>query len=358
MRKYYTRPCNFYYGNYAKKLIDEKKALSLTGYSNIAFDQVEIISREKKGVIDSKFYSIKKISEIDRKILITIEKDLKNITSKRKNILGLRFDIPLLIGVLNITPDSFSDGGLFFEETEAYDQARSMVNSGATIIDIGGESTRPGSKTIDAKEEWERIKNTIVKFKKEFPKGILSLDTRKSYVMTKGIENGVDIINDVSGLNFDKKSFDVINSNKKPFILHHMQGTPSTMQNNPIYEDVILDIFDFFEEKINFCVKQNYKKELIILDPGIGFGKNLNHNLRLMSKISIFHSLGCPILIGTSRKRFIEHIVTKFDTPDRTGGTLASVLYGLSQGVQLFRVHNVKEINQGILVFNKILNIS
>jgi len=135
-----------------------------------------------------------------------------------------------------------------------------------------------------------------------------------------------------------------------------MQGTPATMQNNPTYEDVVLDIFDFFEEKINFCIKKNYSKEFIILDPGIGFGKNLDHNLRLMSKISIFHSLGCPILIGTSRKRFIEHIVTKFDTSDRTGGTLASVLYGLSQGVQLFRVHNVKEINQGIFVFNKFLN--
>ena len=135
-----------------------------------------------------------------------------------------------------------------------------------------------------------------------------------------------------------------------------MQGTPNTMQQNPTYDDVLLDIFDFFEEKINSCGKQNYRKEFIILDPGIGFGKNLKHNLRLISKISTFHSLGHPLLIGTSRKRFIEHIVTKFDTPDRTGGTLASVLYGLSQGVQLFRVHNVKEINQGILVFNRILN--
>ena len=134
-----------------------------------------------------------------------------------------------------------------------------------------------------------------------------------------------------------------------------MKDTPYTMQNNPKYDDVLLDIYDFFEKKINFCIKKNFKKEFIILDPGIGFGKNLNHNLRIMSKISIFHSLGCPILIGTSRKKFIKHIVTKFDTPDRTGGTLASVLNGLSQGVQLFRVHNVKEINQGILVFNKIL---
>jgi dihydropteroate synthase len=356
MRKYYTRPCNFYYGNYARKLIREKKAFSLAGYPNIAFDQVEIFQRKKKQLTESKFHSIKEIKELNKEILPTIASDLKNITLKRKSILGLKFHTPLIMGALNITPDSFSDGGLFFEETKAYDQAKLMVNSGATIIDIGGESTKPGSKTIDKKDEWERIKNTIIKFKKDFPKVILSLDTRKSYVMNKGIENGIDLINDVSGLNFDNKSFDLINSKRIPFILHHMQGTPNTMQKNPTYDDVLLDIFDFFETKINFCKKQNYRKELIILDPGIGFGKNLDHNLKLISKISIFHSLGCPILIGTSRKRFIEHIVTKFDTLDRTGGTLASVVYGLSQGVQLFRVHNVKEINQGILVFNKILN--
>ena len=356
MRKCYTRPCNFYYGNYARKLIREEKAFSLAGYPKIAFDQVEIFQRKKKQLTESKFHSIKEIKELNKEILPTIASDLKNITLKRKSILGLKFHTPLIMGALNITPDSFSDGGLFFEETKAYDQAKLMVNSGATIIDIGGESTKPGSKTIDKKDEWERIKNTIIKFKKDFPKVILSLDTRKSYVMNKGIENGIDLINDVSGLNFDNKSFDLINSKRIPFILHHMQGTPDTMQKNPTYDDVLLDIFDFFETKINFCKKQNYRKELIILDPGIGFGKNLDHNLRLMSKISTFHSLGCPILIGTSRKRFIEHIVTKFDTPDRTGGTLASVLSGLLQGVQLFRVHNVKEINQGILVFNKILN--
>ena len=231
-----------------------------------------------------------------------------------------------------------------------------MIDSGASIIDVGGESTRPGSKTINKKKEWQRIKKIIFKFKKKFPKTILSLDTRKSSVMNNGIKNGVDIINDVSGLNFDRKAFNIVKKNKKVFVLNHMIGTPNTMQKNPNYKDVLLDIFDFFESNINHFVKMGHKKKLIILDPGIGFGKNLKHNLRLISKISLFHSLGCPILIGTSRKRFIEHIVTKFDSPDRTGGTLASVLYGLSQGVQLFRIHNVKEINQGILVFSKILN--
>ena len=140
------------------------------------------------------------------------------------------------MGALNITPDSFSDGGLFFDESKAYDQANLMIQNGASIIDIGGESTRPGSKVVDEKDEWNRIENTINKLKKNFPKVILSLDTRKSYVMKKGIECGVNIINDVSGLNFDNKSFDCINLKKIPFILHHMQGTPDIMQNNPKYD--------------------------------------------------------------------------------------------------------------------------
>ena len=356
MREYYTRPCNFYYGNYAKRLITQKKGLTLAGNQNIAFDQLEIFKRKKRNIIKSNSFSIFEINSLNKEKKTIINADLKKITSKRKNIQGLKFNNTQIMGVLNVTPDSFSDGGLFFEESKAYDQVKLMVESGATIIDIGGESTRPNSKIVNDQDEWDRIKNIVVKFKKNFPNIPLSLDTRKSYVMRKGIEQGVDIINDVSGLNFDNKSFDLINSKKTPFVLHHMQGTPATMQKNPKYNDALLDIFDFFEEKINFCIKKKFKRESIIIDPGIGFGKNLEHNLRIMSKVSTFHSLGCPILIGTSRKRFIEHIVTKFDTSDRIGGTLASVLCGLLQGVQLFRVHNVKEINQGILVFKEILN--
>ena len=214
MRKCYTRPCNFYYGNYAKKLIANKKALPIAGNSNIAFDQLEIFQRKKKRTIKSNFYPINEIKSLNKTILLTIKNDLKKIISKRKSILGLKLNNPQIMGVLNITPDSFSDGGLFFEGPKAYDQANLMINSGATIIDMGGESTRPGSKIISEKEEWERIKSIIIKLKRNFSKIILSLDTRKSHVMKKGIENGVDIINDVSGLNFDKKSFDVINSKK------------------------------------------------------------------------------------------------------------------------------------------------
>ncbi|MBA1337558.1 MAG: dihydropteroate synthase [Pelagibacterales bacterium] len=355
MRIYYTRPCNFYYGNYARTLIKTKKALPLAGNKNISFDQLEIFERKKKGITKSTIYKITELKNLNNDIKTVINNDLKKITLKRKNICGIKFNKPHVMGVLNVTPDSFSDGGLFFHQTKALNHVNIMIKGGASIIDIGGESTRPGSKTINDKDEWNRIEKIIKKIKKKFSKTTLSLDTRKSYVMKKGIDLGINIINDVSGLNYDKKSFNIINEKNTPFVLHHMKDTPYTMQINPKYDDVLLDIYDFFEKKINFCIKKNFKKEFIILDPGIGFGKNLNHNLRIMSKISIFHSLGCPILIGTSRKKFIEHIVTKFDTPDRTGGTLASVLNGLSQGVQIFRVHNVKEINQGILVFNKIL---
>ena len=216
MRKYYTRPCNFYYGNYAKKLIKKKKAFPVAGNLNIAFDQVEIFQRKKKGIVSSKIYPITKIKYLGDE-LPTIRKDLFKITSKRKSICGLKFDRPQIVGVLNVTPDSFSDGGLFFDQSKAYDQTNLMISSGATIIDIGGESTRPGSKVVNEKEEWNRIKNIIIKIKKNFPKIPLSLDTRKSYVMKKGIESGVNIINDVSGLNFDKKSFSIISSKKNSF---------------------------------------------------------------------------------------------------------------------------------------------
>ena len=356
MRKYYTRPCNFYYGSYAKKLINKNKAYSLAGRTDIAFDQIEILIKNKKRNIKSRFFKISEIKKLDNKLALLIRNDLKKIITKRKKIKNLKFKKPQIMGILNITPDSFSDGGLFYNEFKAKKQIKNMIDGGASIIDIGGESTRPGSKTINEKKEWKRIESIVTKFKKNFPSIDLSLDTRKSYVMNKGFNYGVDIINDVSGLRFDKNSFSTIKSRKKSFILHHMKGTPATMQNKPTYDDVLLDIFDFFESKIKFCEKKGFSRKSIIIDPGIGFGKNLDHNLRLLSKISIFHSLGAPILIGVSKKRFIEHIVTKFDTSDRAGGTLAAVLYGLSQGVQLFRVHNVKEINQGILVFNKILN--
>jgi dihydropteroate synthase len=257
------------------------------------------------------------------------------------------------MGVLNLTPDSFSDGGKFNTSKKSLKRIKEMVNSGADIIDIGGESTRPGSKIISPKIEWERVQETIKKFKKNFPKILLSVDTRKSLVMKNAIKYKADIINDVSCFKFDSDTIKTVKNKNLWKVIHHMQGTPQTMQINPKYQHVLLDIYDFFEKEI-FKIKR-YKHSKIILDPGIGFGKNLKHNLMLLNKISLFHSLGFPILIGTSRKKFINQISKNFDSKERLGGTLSSVLFSLSQGVQIFRIHNVREIKQGILVFENLL---
>ena len=352
MIKYYTRACNFKYGSTAKQLIKAKKALPLCGNRNISFDEIEIIKRDKKKIF-SKTINYKKINRLESHLKHKVKNDLKRITSKRRNFLkNINFQNPSIMGILNLTPDSFSDGGKFNKHDKSFKHVNEMIISGANIIDVGGESTRPGSKTINSNVEWKRVKHVIEKFKKKYKKVCLSIDSRKSDVMIKSIKYGVDLINDVSGFNYDKNSLSKLKKYNVTKVLHHMQGTPNTMQKNPKYKNVLLDIYDFFEKNIT----KKFDNNKIILDPGIGFGKNLKHNLTLISKISLFHSLGFPILVGTSRKRFINQISGKYDSKDRTGGTLASVLYLLSQGVQIFRVHNVKEIKQGILVFEKILN--
>jgi len=352
MRKYYTRACNFYYGVYAKNLIKKKLALPLCGNKNIAFDNIEILSRHKK----KKLINIKNIKKLPNQIKKIVLNDLKKITVKRKKLNKyLNVYEPLIMGVLNITPDSFSDGGLYIQSKKAFIHINNMISKGADIIDIGGESTRPGSKDIPHKIEWKRLEKIIINFKKKFSKTFLSIDTRKSEVMLKAIKHNSDLINDVSGFNYDPKSIDKIKNYNIWKVLHHMKGTPNTMQIKPSYKNVLLDVYDFFEKKINTDFK-SFKYKKFIIDPGIGFGKNLKHNLILMHNISLFHSLGFPLLIGTSRKRFISQISGEFDSKERIGGTLASVLYTLQQGVQIFRVHNVNEVKQAILIFKKIIS--
>ena len=351
MTKYYTRACNFYYGKLSKKLVQNKKTVPLGGNREISFDKLEIFSRNKNR-ISSQIISIKKLRLLSKKVKTKVVEDIKKISLKRKFLSKKKH---LLMGVLNMTPDSFSDGGKFNTNNKALIQITKMINSGADIIDIGGESTRPGSKIIPPKVEWQRVSRVIKQFKKKFPNLLLSVDTRKSLVIKNAINDKADMINDISCFKFDKKIYKEIKDKNLWKVIHHMQGSPQTMQINPKYNHVLLDIYDFFEEEINKLKKDAYGNK-IILDPGIGFGKNLKHNLMIFNKISIFHSLGFPILIGASRKRFINQISKNFDTKERLGGTLSSILFSLSQGVQIFRVHNVSEVKQGILVFENILN--
>jgi len=348
MKKYYTRVCNFAYGRSSKKLIGKKKNLPINGNKEFSFSQIEIITRDSKKIIN--LNDVKKLPKLLRE---KINKDLKTIIKKNKNFSKLNFKrIPNIMGILNITPDSFSDGGKFYKKKAGLKHAFNLFEFGADIVDVGGESTRPGSKPISEKEEWSRIEKIIRKIGRKIP---LSLDTRKAGIMNKGIKIGIELINDISGLSYDSKTIELLKKHQTPFVIQHSQGTPENMQNNPKYKDELLDIYDFFEEKIKFLRSEGIKHNNIILDPGIGFGKNLKHNMNLIKNISIFHTLGFPILLGLSRKKFIKDFSGKNDTKERLGGTIASSLYSMMQGVQILRIHDVNELTQSIKIFKQLI---
>ena len=344
MQKIYVRPMSLSYGSNAYNLVKLKKALPICGNKKLAFSNIEIIFRAKKN--KEKNINITQIKKLPRELKKNVLKKINNIISKRKNISGLDLDKFNIFGVLNMTPDSFSDGGKFNKLNQAKMHCSRMIQDGASLIDVGGESTRPGAKLISIEKEKQRVLPIISKMKKYN----ISIDTRKSDVMIAAVKNGANIINDVSALDFDRKSLTVVSKLKKPVILNHSQGTPDIMQNNPKYQNVLLDIYDYFENKINQLTKRKFLKKNIILDPGIGFGKNLNHNLNLISNIGLFHSLGCPIMLGPSRKSFIGKVMKQKDSKYRLGGTLSSVITGYNQGVQCFRVHDIKETFEALKI--------
>ena len=349
MQRYYTRACNFYVGNQSKILVNKKKTIPLHQIKEISFDNIEIITRKSKKKI-----SINQIKYLPNDLKKKIYLDIKKIKSKKKNFSNLEFKkIPNILGVLNLTPDSFSDGGKFNTKKKGINHAIKLYKEGADLIDVGGESTRPGSKEVNKEDEWNRINDILKSIVKKIP---ISLDTRKSEIMKNGIKVGVKLINDVSGLSFDPETINILKKYKIPFVIQHTLGTPENMQKNPKYKNELLDIYDFFEEKIKLLRSKGIKHNNIILDPGIGFGKKLKHNMNLIRRVSIFHSLGFPILVGNSRKRFIKDISKKNDSYTRIGGTISSSLYLMMQGVQILRIHDVNEVMQAIKVFNEIIN--
>ena len=349
MQRYYTRACNFYFGNQSKILVNKKRTIPLHQIKEISFDHIEIITRKSKKKI-----SINQIKYLPNDLKKKIYPVIKKIKSKKKNFSNLEFKkIPNILGVLNLTPDSFSDGGKFNTKKKGINHAIKLHNEGADLIDVGGESTRPGSKEVNKEDEWNRIKNILKSIVKKIP---ISLDTRKSEIMKNGIKVGVKLINDVSGLSFDPETINILKKYKIPFVIQHTLGTPENMQKNPKYKNELLDIYDFFEEKIKLLRSKGIKHNNIILDPGIGFGKKLKHNMNLIRRVSIFHSLGFPILVGNSRKRFIKDISKKNDSYTRIGGTISSSLYLMMQGVQILRIHDVNEVMQAIKVFKEIIN--
>lgn len=272
---------------------------------------------------------------------------LTRLTAPRAPVAGMTMDAPRVMGILNVTPDSFSDGGLFDAPDAAVAQARQMVADGADIIDIGGESTRPGAAFVDEAEEIARTVPVIDAIRAKGTTRI-SIDTRKAGVAQAALAAGADLINDVSALSFDANMAGVAARSGAPVCLMHAQGDPETMQNAPSYDDVVLDVYDALEARIQVAQAAGIRREALVVDPGIGFGKTLDHNLALLKNLSIFHGLGCAVLLGASRKRFIGTLSDAPDARDRVAGSVAVALHGVRQGMQILRVHDTKPTRQAL----------
>jgi len=260
---------------------------------------------------------------------------------------------PLIMGILNLTPDSFYDGGKFKNKKEAIAEAVKMEEEGADIIDIGGESTRPGSEPVSWKEELKRVMPVLKEVRKKI-KIPISIDTYKSEVAKEALEEGAEIVNDISGLSFDKRMAEIVSRYNAYCVIMHIKGRPKTMQKRVYYRDVIKEIYDYLKEKIAYAEKMGIKREKIIIDPGIGFGKKLEHNIEIIRRLGEFKTLNLPILVGHSRKSFIGEILS-LPPEERLIGSLAVAVISLLNGAHILRVHDVKATKQVVEIFCAIM---
>jgi dihydropteroate synthase len=269
----------------------------------------------------------------------------------------LHRDGPLIMGILNATPDSFSDGGQFNNIEAAINHGKRMIDEGADIIDIGGESTRPGSERVSVKDQIERVEPIIYAISETLPEHVeISIDTTRSEVAEAALNSGATIVNDVSGGNDDPEIIDLCADKKCPYIIMHMLGSPETMQSDPVYNNVVSEIKIFLESRIEDCIKAGIDKNNIVIDPGIGFGKTREHNLTLLKNLKSFVDTEHSVLLGTSRKRFMGSICPVNTAEELIGATAATTALGVHAGVKIFRVHDVKPNRQAADVAWSILN--
>lgn len=251
--------------------------------------------------------------------------------------------IPLVMGILNVTPDSFSDGGKYFSFNNAINHADHLINEGADIIDIGGESTRPGADSVSLEEELKRVIPVIQHLKKNYKDIIISIDTTKSIVAEQAIKNGASIVNDISGGNFDANMYNIVSKYDITYIVMHIKGTPSNMQLNPFYENVIDEILNYFNKQIELA--KNFGINKLVIDPGIGFGKNVNDNYKILNNLEIFKKFGYPILLGVSKKSFLGKSLD-LEINERDIATIITETVGTVKGAKIIRTHNVKNAVQ------------
>ena len=273
---------------------------------------------------------------------------MNSATEAAPSFAGLSLDKPRLFGVINVTPDSFSDGGEALALSEALKRGRAMLDDGADILDVGGESTRPGAEPVSAEEERARVV-PVVKGLSEMG-ALVSIDTRRAEVMAAAIDAGAGIVNDVTALTGDQDSLGLVADRGVAVVLMHMQGEPGSMQENPQYENAAEDVLGTLKARFEACEEAGIPRGRIAVDPGIGFGKTVNHNLEILNRLDIYRGLGLPVLLGVSRKSFIAKLSRGEAPKDRVPGSLAAVLAAWAQGVRMFRVHDVAETRQALAV--------
>ena len=317
------------------------------------FSAVEAIRWDGTRRLSTELVSVERLLETIDDMPADAKLAWERLTSPRAPLqLGsrtIRLDQPQVMGIVNVTPDSFSDGGVFADGAAAAEAGAEMAGQGAAIIDVGGESTRPGAKPVWEGDEIDRVVPVI----RQLAGGgaAVSIDSRKADVMTAALGAGAAIINDVSALTYDDRSAGVIAAAAMPVILMHHQGDPQTMQDDPRYRDVLVEIYLWLEERIAAAEHAGVARDRILVDPGFGFGKNVGHNLELMNGLALFHGLGCPLVVGASRKRTIGALANEAPADQRLSGSLALALKAAEQGTQVIRVHDVPETVQALKIW-------
>ncbi len=351
----YVTPRALLSGVAAREAVATGWAWALLG--DLAFTAIEVSSREngsrmRLGVIARAAFE-KDAFAMPLALRAAIEARLAVLATPRNAFAGFDVSKPILMGVLNVTPDSFSDGGRYDSAEAAVAHGAAMFEAGAALIDVGGESTRPGAIPVGEHAEIARVVPVVRALK---TRGVpVSVDTRHAGVMTEAIAAGAVVVNDISGLT-DSKALEVVARLKVPVMLMHMQGEPRTMQDNPTYEWAPGDIYDYLEQRIAACVTAGIPQTHIAVDPGLGFGKTDIHNAEIMGHLAMFHGLECPLVIGASRKGFIGRMSRGEAAKERLPGSLAAALYAAGQGAQILRVHDVAETRQALAVTARFLD--
>ena len=277
---------------------------------------------------------------------------LARLSTPRPPWASFALNRPLVVGVLNVTPDSFSDGGCWFDVERSVAHGRALAAAGADIIDVGGESTRPGAAELPQGEEIGRVEGIVRALAKDG--AVVSIDTRHKAVMERALAAGARIVNDVSALTHDPSSLAYVARSKAPVVLMHMRGEPQTMQREPVYDSPLVEVLEYLDARIAACTAAGIARERVVVDPGIGFGKLVPHNLELLGGIGAFHALGCRLMLGVSRKSMIARL-SRGESPDaRLPGSLAAALFAVQQGIQILRVHDVAETRQALALWGAI----